>query len=314
MRVLEIITESRSSVNEGLGASIFDVIFGRLGLALAERELAKAAAERLAEKWAAEIIRAERAGVKPVYGNPRDFLRKEGLQPKTIDKIVGDRDLLKQVLSRAKTLAKEQKLAANLKVFATGWDITYGALTAWGVGKPIYDCMQSVAEIYNGYQNKDPRWPDEATMSNSIRAVVRDTVREVASILLGSMAIKTVFGTPGWINSKFFNGFFSAGRLGTFWNGMGKAAQMAWVAWLVTPQGTEWFAQWLVGEGLLQSGFKYITDKIAEPLITIGLDKLQSAVDPRHTPGSINKFADDDKEPLPTNPVIRRDPVTGRPL
>lgn len=290
MKVYEIITEDKAT------ASIFGRLFGslldKMGINLAEKALVTQATERLAQRWADDILRAESKGVQVTYTDARAFLKAEGISAESITKIMGNGKLLKDLEKEAVKIAKNRKFDANWgkakSAFGPTWDTIYTGANLFGVGEAVLTCVSDVYDAYQSHQNKEPGWEDPAVLRNTVQAIINTCVYKLTAQFAGTQVLKGIFGAKGVQKLPFMSGE----KISAFYNGLSAASRMAFVVWLDTPAGRDALAKWITGEALLTGtqaekllvkGFVSASTWFAG-FARYGVDKILQAVNPNLTP------------------------------
>jgi hypothetical protein len=309
MKIYEIITESRQ-LNE---SNIFVGILEKLGAAKAFAWLAKGLAKSPKKQAIEEITQAMSTAAEK--GGPQAIddaavaLRKSGVSD----------DVIEAASKQAKTIYNKEVIGKGLgslaQVGGKGWQLINNGLILWGIGKPIYDCADGIANAYARNAAGDPEYQG-TKLQGAIQIYLDRAVAQILTLWAGRTLVKIVASMP----KGFFSAFYNGPLLDTAFNGMTKVGQAAFTAWMVSPQGQKVFAEWIVGSSFLGSTMRGLSG-IVGGWAKSGYDLIaRQATGQEKAAGTTTPDAavkqDGDAEVLPAekpsaNSQLRFDPATG---
>ena len=242
MKIYEIISESQN-LNEG---SVFLSILEKLGSERAftwlSKMLAKSPTKQAIEKLTMELTEIGQKGGTTAIDQTVAKLRATGTSEEVLT--VSSKQA-KSALSQANI---SKGLDSFAKVSGTGWKTIESGLTLWGVGKPIYDCADGIADAYARNAAGDPEYQG-AKLQGAIQIYLDRAVAQILSLWAGRTLVKIVASMP----KNFFSAFYNGPLLDKAYSGLTKAGQTAFTAWMVSPQGQKAFAEWIVGSSFTGS-------------------------------------------------------------
>lgn len=191
-------------------------------------------------------------------------------------------------------------------VLGTGFVAIDQLLVAWSIAKPIYDCIVAINENYKRWDAKDPEYmAAPQKLQGDVQLEIDECVRKVVAVLLGRKILGGIFGKNGIQRLPFMGG----DKMASLFNLAGAASKTTFTAWLLTPQGAQAFAEWVVGSSLSAGLFRGMTD-IISGLAMSGYNAILTAIDSNKAP----QPAPPAPPAPPGRPQTRYDMATGRAL
>ncbi|CAB4125897.1 hypothetical protein UFOVP181_341 [uncultured Caudovirales phage] len=310
MKIYEIIAESQN-LNE---ASLFVSALEKIGTERAFAWLSKLVAKSPKAKAIEELTQAmtevgAKGGAKAIDRTAEE-MRKAGVAE----------DIIQTASKQAKTATSKavisQGLDAATKVMGQGWRALEVTLTAWGIAVPIKECAEGIADAYERNAAGDPEYQG-AKLQGAVQIYLDRCVAQILTLWAGRKLVKIVASLPKGFLSTFYNGPI----LDKAYNGLTRAGQAAFTAWMVSPQGQKAFAEWIVGSsfsgsamrglsnwvgGWTKTGFDLIFNQAKNGERTQGT---APADDAEQTPAQINPADQPSK-----NSQLVFDPATGASL
>ena len=250
MKIYEIIIESRV-LTEGLFVSALE----KLGAAQAFGGLAKLLAKSPKAKAIEELTTAltdvgERSGIGAIDAAVVE-LRKVGT----------NEEVIAAAVKSAKTATNKALISKGLESFAklsgSGWQKINAGLMAWGLGKPIYDCADGIADAYARNAAGDPEYQG-SKLQGAIQLYLNRAVAQIITLLAGRGMVKLVASIP----KNFFSYFYNGPMLDTIFGGLTKLGQTAFTSWMVSPYGQKAFAEWIVGSSFSGSSMHDLSNYV----------------------------------------------------
>ena len=136
--------------------------------------------------------------------------------------------------------------------YGAGFSTINNTLTFLGIAKPIYDCATKIMNAYKLRDEGEPELQDIEKLSWVVQYYIDECVQSVGALLLGNMVLKTVVGkwVPGIAyNIPLLGKLFQ--KLDPIYSKITPAAQAAFKGWMLTADGQQAVAKWIVGEALV---------------------------------------------------------------
>jgi hypothetical protein len=256
MKITEVITESRQQLNEQLWRFTqmieYAVSRGGVGIEQALLWIAKkvagkpGAAKELAEAW---MVTAEKAGISSseAIAQGSAAARSSGLSAE----IIAEAEREAAILARARANSVWGKIKTGAEAGEFYWGATLNTINTglkwWGILEPIYECVTGILKVYRMHDEGHPELQDKAKMQWAVQWYIDNCVQRVTALLAGRMLIRGVLGKDGIQRVPLLN--FSA--FNKIYDLASPAAQAAFQAWMITNDGQQALAKWLVGEALV---------------------------------------------------------------
>lgn len=203
------------------------------------------AADELAKAWAMTAEKTE-----TTIANAVEVGRRQAASQGIAKEVLDDAERL-----AANIYAKNAaKLIPRIKDAAQMGQIWWGAstsllntaLTAFGVGKPVYDMIYYIYEAYQKHDEGHPEYQGKK-LQYIVQWEINKCLESVVGILAGRATIAWVLGPRG----IQMLGPLGWGPIGKAFNLLNPGAQAAFQAWFISPYGQESFARWLVGTAVI---------------------------------------------------------------
>lgn len=302
IRLLEMVVE------KGLGTKGLQQALAWISKAVVGKGGGTAAAE-LAEAW---VLSAERMGMssaEAIAMGERQALAAG------VDRTVVDSARASAVnLAKTRASIGGEGLLAKLgdktqvvkSMLGSKYALLDGLLKTYGIAQPIIECVLEINECYKRWDSKtDPEYTkNPALLQGDVQHQIDKCVQRIVALWAGRKISGFVFGKNGLQRLPFMGGDKMSATLNT----VGAVAKTGFTAWLDSPPGRRAFAEWVVGDTLIASGFKGVTDFISG-LFKTGYDKILDAI------GSDKAPPKPEEQPSAERPgQTRYDLATGRAL
>lgn len=263
MKIYDIISESQQ-LNENViimtgFKQILKYVSSRGGQGLehamewiAKRLAGKAgAAENLAEAW---ILAAEKVGITEAEAIAMGAERaaKAGIADDVI--VAARRAAEKLIEKRASSVWGQLKTPDSKLNFYYGLtfkNINKG-LMFWGIGEPIYDCVTKILNAYELRDSGNEELKDPAKLQWVVQYYIDQCVKQVVSLWLGNKIVNKVIGS--WVPGVAYN-IPIAGKLfqqlDPIYTKVTPAVLAAFKVWMISNEGQEALAKWLVGQAMI---------------------------------------------------------------
>lgn len=261
MKVFDIITESRLPLTEQMwrfGQMLtYAVERGGVGIEHALTWLAKAvarkpnAATELAEAW---ILTAEKAGMSSAEAISlgSKAARESGIADDVI--LAAEKEASRLAAKQANSIwgqLKTPESKSNFYYGATASVVNKG-LTYWMVGKPVYDCIQGILQVYRMRDEGHPELQDKDKLQWAVQWYIDRGVQQIMAALVGGAVLKKVLGS--WVPGVAYNvPIFGklVQKLDPIYSKLPPAGQAYFKYWITTEAGQEAVAKWIAGELLI---------------------------------------------------------------
>ena len=207
------------------------------------------AAEQLAEAW---ILAAEKVGIAEAIAMGAQKAARAGIGDDVIT--AAQRAAEKLIEKRAGSIWGQLKTPESKLNFYYGltFKTINQGLMFWGIGEPIYKCVTSILNAYELRDSGDPELKDPAKLQWVVQYYIDQCVKQVVSLWLGNKIVNKVIGK--WVPGIAYN-IPIAGpliqKLDPIYSKVPPATLVAFKSWMISNEGQEALAKWLVGQALV---------------------------------------------------------------
>jgi hypothetical protein len=219
---------------------------------IAKRLAGKAgAAEQLAEAW---ILAAEKVGISEAEAVAlgAEKAAKAGIADDVI--AAAKRAADKLIEKRANSVWGQLKTPDSKTNFWWGasWKTINAGLTFWGIVEPILECKENIMKLYEMRERGEPELQDLNKLNWAVQWYIDKCVQQVVSIWAGNKIVGKVVGS--WVPGVVYNIPIAGklfGKLDPLYSKLTPVAQAGFKTWMMTSDGQEALAKWIVGEAML---------------------------------------------------------------
>jgi hypothetical protein len=258
MKIYDIISEGGIP---GLGA-----LYGSIARLSTKAATRARAVEKLTQQWVSDAaaagpgnaIRAITAGEKQAKAS--------GIA----DDVILDAKLAANKIIRDSEVAVAK--AAAGRVIGSSWEAVNKWTSMLGVGVPVAKCAWEINNAYTKAAAGDPNFQGEK-LDYAIQAALDKCVEQLLALGIGRGIIKVGAAIP----KGFFGTFVNSPAIDKAFNGLARAGQTAFTAWLLSPPGQEALAKYVVGNSFGASQFRWLRDEVGAWAMD-GYDAIMNAI------------------------------------
>jgi len=260
MKIYDIIQESQQ-LNEAVGVVLSTAIKYALpkGIGAIEHVLSwfagriankPKAAEELAEAW---VYLAEKSGMGI---DEAVSVGSRSAKGKVADDVIeaAAKKAREISLANSKTIWGQLKTPDSRTNFWWGalWDSINAGLMFWGIVDPILDCKEKILNVYRMRDEGEKELQDDGKLQWVVQYYIDECVQRIVSIWLGNKIVSKVIGSwvPGIAYRIPLAGKLLA-KLDPIYSKLPPVAQAGFKAWMISSEGQEALAKWIVGEAMI---------------------------------------------------------------
>ena len=245
MKVYDIIVEAPGN------AALYTAILNRVtSVADIDKALAALArlvkssrftADEIANSWVESATKTGLTLEEIVILGERE-LRAAGIEEALIKKALKKVDAIEPGIA-AKVTARVSSEMSTSAWLGKSLETVTGYANLLGLSIPIGSCIKNIGLEYADYQQSAKTPADYEKFQHSAQYWINKCVGEVAAIIVGNWFIARVVSIPGgWA------GFTGAKQLGPIYLGLTRAAQITFMATLMSDEGRNWLARMFVAD------------------------------------------------------------------
>jgi hypothetical protein len=245
MKVYDIIVEAPSNaaaylavLNRITSATEIDKALGYLARLV---KGSKFTADEIADSWVASANKAGLSLEEIVVMGERE-LRAAGVEEALIKKALQKADAVEPGIY-GKVTARIKADMSTGEWLGKSLEKVTGYANLLGLGIPIGSCISSIGKEYYTYQKSAKTPSDYEQFQNNSQYWINKCVGEVAAVIVGNWFIAKVISIPGgWA------GLSGAKQLGPIYLGLTRAAQITFMASIMSDEGRNWLAKMFVAD------------------------------------------------------------------